>query len=77
MRKKVAAALVGAAAAVMVLSGCGSDGIGSKSGGTSTSGELFPVKLTDGRTVQCIYLTKRDGYDTATGGPSCDWERAK
>jgi len=38
---------------------------------------VYPVQLSDGRAVQCIYLRDLTDDHETTGGPSCDWAGAK
>jgi hypothetical protein len=38
--------------------------------------EQFTVILKDGRTLECVYVSRESGGGS-TGGPSCDWANAK
>lgn len=60
-----------AVSGVLLLTGCASGAVDTKTNEPSTLYET-EITLSDGRTVTCI--TYKDGY---AGGTSCDWDRAK
>jgi len=79
MKKRISAAVAGAALLALALTGCAGGPSGAGNGG-STDPELnaqltpsthysFVQELQDGRKVLCVWA--KDGYG---GGLSCDWE---
>lgn len=57
---------------------CSSPAAGPSNGGDTSiglenSGAHFWQDLGDGTKVQCWYITKGRGFDSGTGGPTCDW----
>lgn len=62
-----------AAAGVLLLSGCASEGSDdSRAGDESSNLYERTITLEDGRTVTCVVYTQYQ-----KGGLSCDWEGAK
>lgn len=43
---------------------------------TNKTAEVFKVKLSTGKTIECIII-KKDTGKNAYGGPSCDWANKK
>ena len=68
--KKFAIALV-AVASIFTLSSCAAEDETPTFDANQTA-QVFNVKLTDGRTIDCIIIKKGIGQ-SAYGGPSCDW----
>lgn len=56
-----------AVAAVLILTGCGTEPVG-----LNAPDRDYMQKLEDGTEVHCVYVTQGSG-NYATGGPSCDW----
>lgn len=61
----------------MLLTACSNAGQvptdGDPSIGLQNEGAHFWQELGDGTKVECWYITRNSGWNSGTGGPTCDW----
>lgn len=72
--KKIVLA-VAAVLSIGLLSSC-SAGDGTPTFDGNKTAEVFKVKLSNGKSIDCIIIKKGTGQSTY-GGPSCDWANKK
>lgn len=75
MKRKLAAVAL-ALAAALGLTACEDGTKTTPQGHNPERMEVVAVPLTNGRTVECVYLGFGFG-NASSGGPSCDWNNAR